>query len=88
VSDYVTLGRAGTGISVVGLGCGGFRQLGLAKRKRENDGIAMIRQALDLKVTFFDTAADRGRALADQAAAGAASAAIFAASSASAPARS
>src|SRR6266478_6459252 len=58
--DYVGLGRTGLRVSVAGLGCGGFSQLGLAQGKSEADAIAIIRQALDLGVNFFDTAAAYG----------------------------
>ena len=58
--DYVTLGRTGLQVSVAGLGCGGFSQLGLAQGKSEADAIAIIRQALELGVNLFDTAAAYG----------------------------
>src|SRR6201987_1073844 len=55
--EYVTLGRTGLRVSVAGLGCGGFSRLGLGKGKSEDEAIALIRQALDLGVNLFDTAA-------------------------------
>jgi aryl-alcohol dehydrogenase-like predicted oxidoreductase len=55
--DYVTLGKSGLRVSVAGLGCGGFSQLGLAQGKSATDAIAIIRQALELGVNVFDTAA-------------------------------
>ena len=58
--EYVTLGRTGLCVSVAGLGCGGFSQLGLAQGKTEDDAIAIIRQAVDLGVNLFDTAAAYG----------------------------
>jgi L-galactose dehydrogenase len=58
--DYVTLGRTGMRVSVAGLGCGGFSQLGLAQGKTEADAIAIIRRALELGVNLFDTAAAYG----------------------------
>jgi aryl-alcohol dehydrogenase-like predicted oxidoreductase len=58
--EYVTLGRTGLRVSVAGLGCGGFSQLGLAQGKTEDDAIAIIRQAVDLGVNLFDTAAAYG----------------------------
>jgi aryl-alcohol dehydrogenase-like predicted oxidoreductase len=58
--DYVILGRTGLRVSVAGLGCGGFSQLGLAQGKTEADAIAIIHQALELGVNFFDTAAAYG----------------------------
>jgi aryl-alcohol dehydrogenase-like predicted oxidoreductase len=58
--DYVTLGRTGIRVSVAGLGCGGFSQLGLGTGKSEAHAISIIRQAIDLGVNFFDTAAAYG----------------------------
>jgi aryl-alcohol dehydrogenase-like predicted oxidoreductase len=58
--EYVTLGRTGMRVSVAGLGCGGFSQLGLAQGRTEADAIAIIHQALELGVNFFDTAAAYG----------------------------
>src|ERR1700730_6469970 len=58
--EYTTLGRTGLKVSVAGLGCGGFRRLGLGTGKCEADAIAIIRAALDLGVNLFDTAAAYG----------------------------
>ena len=58
--EYVTLGRSGLRVSVAGLGCGGFSQLGLAQGKTDDDAIAIIRQAVDLGINLFDTAAAYG----------------------------
>src|SRR3981189_3814072 len=58
--EYVTLGRAGLKVRVAGLGCGGFSRLGLGTGKSETDAIAIIREALDLGVNLFDTAAAYG----------------------------
>jgi len=58
--EYVTLGRTGLRVSVAGLGCGGFSKLGLAQDKTEDDAITIIRQAMDLGVNLFDTAAAYG----------------------------
>jgi aryl-alcohol dehydrogenase-like predicted oxidoreductase len=58
--EYTTLGRTGLRVSVAGLGCGGFSQLGLGTGKSEDDAIAIIRAALDLGVNLFDTAAAYG----------------------------
>src|SRR5215831_15094572 len=58
--EYTTLGRTGLRVSVAGLGCGGFSQLGLAQGKSETDAIGIIRQAVDLGVNLFDTAAAYG----------------------------
>ena len=58
--EYTTLGKTGLRVSVAGLGCGGFSQLGLAQGKSESDAIAIVRHALDLGVNLFDTAAAYG----------------------------
>ncbi len=58
--DYTTLGRTGLRVSVAGLGCGGFSQLGLGTGKSEAHAIGIIRAALDLGVNLFDTAAAYG----------------------------
>ncbi len=58
--DYTTLGRTGLRVSVAGLGCGGFSQLGLGTGGSEADAVGIIRAALDLGVNLFDTAAAYG----------------------------
>ena len=58
--DYVILGKTGLRVGVAGLGCGGFSQLGLARGKSQSDAVAIIHQALELGVNFFDTAAAYG----------------------------
>jgi len=58
--EYTTLGRTGLRVSVAGLGCGGFSRLGLGTGKNEADAIAIIREAVDLGVNLFDTAAAYG----------------------------
>jgi aryl-alcohol dehydrogenase-like predicted oxidoreductase len=58
--DYVMLGGTGLRVSVAGLGCGGFSQLGLAAGKGEAHAMSIIHQAIDLGVNFFDTAAAYG----------------------------
>ncbi len=58
--EYTTLGRTGLRVSVAGLGCGGFSQLGLGTGKSEAEAIGIIRTALDLGVNLFDTAAAYG----------------------------
>jgi aryl-alcohol dehydrogenase-like predicted oxidoreductase len=60
VMDYVTLGRTGLRVSIAGLGCGGFSRLGLGTGKSESHAIDLVRQALDLGVNVFDTAAAYG----------------------------
>ncbi len=58
--EYTILGRTGLKVSVAGLGCGGFSQLGLGTGKSEADAIGIIRAAIDLGVNLFDTAAAYG----------------------------
>ncbi len=58
--DYIRLGRTGLRVSVAGLGCGGFSQLGLGQGKGEAHAVSIIHQAIDLGVNFFDTAAAYG----------------------------
>jgi L-galactose dehydrogenase len=55
--DYTTLGRTGLKVSVAGLGCGGFSQLGLGTGKSEAHAVGIIRAAIDHGVNLFDTAA-------------------------------
>jgi aryl-alcohol dehydrogenase-like predicted oxidoreductase len=55
--EYTTLGRTGLRVSVAGLGCGGPSRLGLRKDAQSGSAaVALVRQALDLGVNFFDTA--------------------------------
>ncbi len=54
--DYTTLGRTGLKVSVAGLGCGGPSRLGIRDNKSDVEAVALVRQALDLGVNFFDTA--------------------------------
>ena len=58
--DYTTLGRTGLRVSVAGLGCGGNSRLGLGSGKSEKEAIALVREAWDLGVNIFDTAAIYG----------------------------
>lgn len=50
-----TLGKGGLTVSAVGLGCMGFTQSYPPYPDRK-DAIETIRRAVDLGVTFFDTA--------------------------------
>lgn len=52
----VRLGRTGLEVSVAGLGCGGHSRLGLARGKDVHHAADLVRRALDLGVTFIDTA--------------------------------
>ncbi|HJY82489.1 MAG TPA: aldo/keto reductase [Candidatus Binatia bacterium] len=54
--EYTILGRSGLQVSIVGLGCGGHSRLGQATGKSEQESIAIVRQAVDLGITLFDTA--------------------------------
>jgi aryl-alcohol dehydrogenase-like predicted oxidoreductase len=58
--DYTTLGRTGLRVSVAGLGCGGNSRIGLGRGRSEAESIALVHEALDLGVNFFDTAAAYG----------------------------
>ena len=50
-----TLGQSGLQVSALGLGCMGLSH-GYGRAVEQQDGIALIREAVDLGVTFFDTA--------------------------------
>jgi L-galactose dehydrogenase len=54
--DRVQLGRTGLEVSVAGLGCGGHSRLGQSHGATEAESIALVRRALDLGITFIDTA--------------------------------
>ena len=54
--DKVRLGRTNAEVSVVGLGCGGHSRLGLAKGMNNEHAANVVRAAIDLGVTFVDTA--------------------------------
>jgi len=58
--DYTTLGRTGMRVSVAGFGCGGFSRLGLGTGGSEDGAIAIVREAIELGVNLFDTAAAYG----------------------------
>ena len=49
------LGRSGLQVSAIGLGCMGI-SFGYADKPSKDDGIALIRAAVERGVTFFDTA--------------------------------
>lgn len=50
-----TLGNSGLEVSAIGLGCMGIN-FGYGDALTSSDGVALIRQAVDRGVTFFDTA--------------------------------
>jgi aryl-alcohol dehydrogenase-like predicted oxidoreductase len=52
----VRLGRTGLEVSVAGLGCGGHSRLGMAQGKDVHHAADMVRRALDLGITYIDTA--------------------------------
>ena len=58
--DYTTLGRTGLRVSVMGLGAGGHSRLGQATGRSANDSVAIVRRALELGITFIDTAESYG----------------------------
>jgi diketogulonate reductase-like aldo/keto reductase len=52
-----TLGTQGLGVSALGLGCMGMSQAyGIPEDRDERESIATIHRAIELGVTFFDTA--------------------------------
>ncbi|MCH7616131.1 MAG: aldo/keto reductase [Nitrospinae bacterium] len=54
--EYITLGRTGLRVSVMGLGCGGLSCLGQSTGKSEDESINLVRKALDFGINFIDTA--------------------------------
>jgi len=58
--EYTTLGKTGLKVSVAGFGCGGNSRLGQGTGMTEAASIALVREALDLGVNLFDTAATYG----------------------------
>jgi L-galactose dehydrogenase len=59
--DYRRLGRTGLEVSVLGLGSGGASQLGQRYHLTPAESAHVVRRALELGVTFFDTAPGYGR---------------------------
>jgi len=51
-----TLGRTGLEVSVAGLGCGGHSRLGQGTGASESQSIRLVEAAIDLGITFIDTA--------------------------------
>ncbi len=70
--DFTTLGNTGLRVSVAGLGSGGFSRIGQGTGRSEAESVSLIHRALDLGVSFIDTAAVYetesivGKALADR----------------------
>lgn len=56
----VRLGRTGVEVSVAGLGCGGTSRLGTAYGATTEQAGDLVRHALDLGISFIDTARDYG----------------------------
>lgn len=54
--DRIIFGRTGLEVGVAGLGCGGHSRLGQATGRSKKESIALVKRALDLGVTFIDTA--------------------------------
>ena len=58
--EYVTLGRTGLRVSVAGFGCGGNSRVGMGHGKTHAASLALLREAMDLGVNYFDTASSYG----------------------------
>jgi aryl-alcohol dehydrogenase-like predicted oxidoreductase len=58
--DTVVLGRTGLEVRVAGLGCGGHSRLGQSHGASFDDSVALVRRAVDLGVTYIDTARGYG----------------------------
>jgi L-galactose dehydrogenase len=56
----VRLGRTGAEVSVAGLGCGGSSRLGMATGADAEQAASVVRRAIELGVTFIDTARNYG----------------------------
>ena len=54
--EYTTLGKTGLRVSVAGLGTGGFSRMGLKTGKSEEESARLVLDAIDLGITFIDTA--------------------------------
>ncbi len=54
--ENVVLGRTGLEVSVAGLGCGGHSRLGRATGATEEESVRLVQRALELGVTYIDTA--------------------------------
>jgi aryl-alcohol dehydrogenase-like predicted oxidoreductase len=54
--EYTTLGKTGLRVSVAGLGTGGFSRMGLKTGKSEDESARLVLDAVDLGITFIDTA--------------------------------
>src|ERR1700733_2754079 len=54
--DHVRLGRTSLSVSVAGLGCGGHSRLGQSQGATFDDSVQLVQAALDIGVTYVDTA--------------------------------
>ena len=54
--EYKPLGKTGLTVSVAGLGCGGNSRLGQSRGASFEESVSIVRTAVDLGVTFIDTA--------------------------------
>jgi L-galactose dehydrogenase len=54
--ETVVLGRTGLLVSVAGLGCGGHSRLGQATGATKRESVQLVQRALELGVTYVDTA--------------------------------
>lgn len=54
--EFTRLGRTGAQVSVVGLGCGGHSRLGMRYGHSLEEAATLVRGAIDLGITFIDTA--------------------------------
>ena len=53
--QYITLGRTGLKVSVMGVGCGGPSRIGKSTGKTKQESVALIRYALDSGINIIDT---------------------------------
>jgi L-galactose dehydrogenase len=58
--DYVTFGRTGMQVSAVGLGTGGASKIGIGTGADEQQAVDVIHRAIELGITYFDTAKGYG----------------------------
>lgn len=54
--QHTELGRTGLTVGVAGLGCGGNSRIGKGAGLTDRQSVALVREAIDLGVTLFDTA--------------------------------
>jgi L-galactose dehydrogenase len=55
--DTIALGSTGLTVSVAGLGCGGYSRLGISTGSTTEEAVEIVKLALELGITYFDTAA-------------------------------